>query len=57
MPKHPPLWGECFIKLENGETVPVNSLSPEKWAECRKKMMENVGRVMSDYVYGTNSKT
>ncbi|WP_101908850.1 hypothetical protein [Marasmitruncus massiliensis] len=46
MPRFPPPCDELLITI-NGETVPVQSLPPEEWAAYKKKMMENVGRIMS----------
>lgn len=50
MPRFPPPNDIAFVILEDGKAVPVKSLPKEKWDECRKKMMENVGRIMSSYL-------
>lgn len=46
MARFPPPSDELWITM-NGKAVMVDTLEPEKWNACKKKMMENVGKTMS----------
>lgn len=49
MPRFPPPCDEAFY-LSNGKATPVESIPKKEWDEIRKRMMESVGKTMSDYI-------
>lgn len=38
-----------YISIDGAEPVRMDSLTPEQLKECRRRMAENMGRVMSEY--------
>lgn len=38
-----------YIRLKDGRTVPLESLTPEERKRCMKSMAERTCRVMSEY--------
>lgn len=38
-----------YISIDGAEPVLMDSLSPEQLEMCRRRMAENMGRVMSEY--------
>lgn len=38
-----------YISIDGAEPVRMDSLSPKQLEECRRRMAENMGKVMSNY--------